>query len=53
MNDSARVVVQRPNGKFNAQVTMRGYDAPIVRISALPTLTDKQRQLQAAWLGGR
>lgn len=53
IGDTAMVVVERPTGRFETRVVMRGYDRPIVRIEEIPEASERQRRLREAWLEGR
>ena len=53
IGDSARVMVQRDSGKFEADVTVPGYQRPTVHLEERPDATDAQRALRTRWLAGR
>jgi predicted metalloprotease with PDZ domain len=48
----ARVEVMRPDGRAFVDVPMTGYDRTTVRIEEIPTSSERQRRLRAAWLAG-
>ncbi len=53
IGDSATIAVQRPSGRFEARVVMRGLESPVVRIEPIATASERQRKLRATWLEGR
>jgi len=53
IGDSATIAVQRPSGRFEAHVVMRGLESPVVRVEQIATASERQRRLRAAWLEGR
>jgi predicted metalloprotease with PDZ domain len=53
IGDSANVIVQRPSGRFEARLVMRGYERPIVRVDPVAGASERQRRLRDAWLAGR
>ncbi len=53
IGDSASIVVQRPSGRFETKVVMRGFDRPVVRIEPLSAVSERQRRLRTEWMQGR
>lgn len=53
IGDSASIVVQRPSGRYETRVVMRGFDRPVVRIEPVAAATERQRRLRSAWLQSR
>ncbi|MEX2282048.1 MAG: hypothetical protein WEE89_06155 [Gemmatimonadota bacterium] len=52
LGDTVDFVVERPDGRFETRVVVSGFNRPVVRIDALDTITEQQRQLREDWLRG-
>jgi predicted metalloprotease with PDZ domain len=52
IGDTVDFVVDRPSGQFKTRVHVTGFNRPVVRIDALDTITEQQRQLREDWLRG-
>lgn len=52
MGDTVRLAVRRDAGRFEATVTIGGYNRPSVRISPRADATDAQRAMLIQWLRG-
>ena len=52
IGDTMVIDVRRPQGPFQARVTVAGFDRPVVRLEELPEVTPRQRSLRAAWIRG-
>ncbi len=47
------VEVDRSSGVQKINVLITGYQQPVVRITPMPTITEKQKRLYAQWLSGK
>lgn len=50
IGDTLRLVVRREAGLARANVVMRGYEEPVVRVEERPDATARQRAVRDAWL---
>ena len=53
IGDTIVVEVQRPTGVQKINVLITGYQQPVVRITQLPAITEKQRRLYEQWVIGK
>ena len=53
IGDTIVVEVERPSGVQKINVLITGYQQPVVRITQLPTITEKQKRLYEQWLSGK
>lgn len=53
IGDTVHVAVQREAGKFDATITVAGYDRPTVRLTPRADATDAQRALLTRWLAAQ
>ena len=50
VGDTVFITVQRPAGIFQSKIIVSGYMQAVIKIDALNTITDKQKNLRKAWL---
>ena len=53
IGDTIIVEVDRPSGVQKIKVLITGYQQPVVRITPMPTITEKQKRLYEQWLSGK
>jgi len=53
IGDTIVVEVQRPSGVQKINVLITGYQQPVVHITQLPTITEKQKKLYEQWVAGK
>lgn len=53
IGDSIVVEVERPSGVQKINVLITGYQQPVVRITPMPTITEKQKKLYEQWVTGK
>ena len=53
IGDSIVVEVERPSGVQKINVMITGYQQPVVNITPMPTITEKQKRLYEHWVTGK
>ena len=53
IGDTIVVEVQRSSGVQKINVSITGYQQPVVRITQLPAITEKQKRLYEQWVAGK
>jgi predicted metalloprotease with PDZ domain len=53
IGDTIVVEVERPSGIQKINVLITGYQQPVVHITQMPTITEKQRRLYEQWVSGK
>ena len=53
IGDTIVVEVQRSSGVQKINVSITGYQQPVVRITPLPAITEKQKRLYEQWVAGK
>jgi len=53
IGDQMVVEVERPSGVQKINVSITGYQQPVVHITQMPTITEKQRRLYEQWVAGK
>ena len=53
IGDTIIVEVQRPSGTQKINVLITGYQQPVVRITQVPAITEKQKRLYEQWVAGK